>query len=218
MPKFIDISGQRFGRLLAVQRAPNIGKLAAYECVCDCGTVVIKPSMRLKTGGARSCGCLRKETAATHARQLNLTHGLTSKTNTPRWYQIWSGVMKRCYNKNSNGFRRYGARGITVAERWHDPRNFLADMGEPPPEHSIDRINNNGPYSPDNCRWATNEVQSNNRGCVVRLTFDGVTDTLSGWSKRTGISRSALHLRYYQGWSTERLLTQPQRKAPKAPI
>lgn len=67
-------------------------------------------------------------------------------------------------------------------------------------------------------RWATNEVQSNNRGCVVRLTFDGVTDTLSGWSKRTGISRSALHLRYYQGWSTERLLTQPQRKAPKAPI
>ena len=129
------------------------------------------------------------------------THGCTG---TPTWTS-WFNMRKRCRERPL-----YGGRGITVDPRWESFENFLADMGERPEGHTLDRINNDGPYSPDNCRWAPPVVQSNNRGNNRWITYVGRTQIIAQWAREAGLSRGVLHNRITMyGWSMERALTEP---------
>lgn len=157
MPKASDITGQRFGRLTALRwtgRSGPTGK-RRWNCRCDCGALTEVDLGHLTDNRTQSCGCLKREKSQQRAR----THG-KSKT---ALYKRWKKINERCYNPKSISYKYYGARGIIVCDRWHSFENFYTDMGDPPPNTSIDRINNDGPYAAWNCRWATNKEQRANR-------------------------------------------------------
>jgi hypothetical protein len=130
-------------------------------------------------------------------------------------YKVWRGMHRRCFNKNDAKYHSYGGRGITIDPRWLGPDgflNFLADVGtRPSVEHSLDRKNNDGPYSKENCRWTTRKVQGSNKQNTVHLTYKGETLHLAEWSRRLGLDPETIAMRLSRGWSAERALTTPAR-------
>lgn len=133
-------------------------------------------------------------------------HGHSPHRGASPTYRTWSGMIQRCKNPNEPAFNRYGGRGITVCDDWLNFEGFLADMGERPKGKSLDRIDNNGGYCPENCRWATRKEQSNNTRTNRRITYKGKTKTLAEWSRCTGIKPSTLRTRLWRGWSIRRAL------------
>lgn len=119
-------------------------------------------------------------------------------------------MLTRCTNPNVPIYKYYGGRGITVCERWEKFENFLVDMGEPPPGLTIDRLDNDKGYFKDNCAWRTPLEQGNNRRNTVKVTFNGLTMTLREWSEHLGVSYEMVKARYWNGWSAERMLTEPK--------
>lgn len=210
MPRHvIDVTGQRFGRLLVLRRAPDLAgypKRAAYECRCDCGRVVIALGKSMRSGNTSSCGCLGAESRRTTSR----THGATYT----REYQAWCNAKLRCYSPGAGRYQSYGGRGITMCDDWRDSfEAFYRDMGPCPAGCSIDRIDVNGPYNPSNCRWATRQQQQNNMRQTVRLTFNGRTLTMTEWATELGISVGTLRSRLMDSkWPVERALTTPVRQ------
>ncbi len=140
-------------------------------------------------------------------------HGYKTAGKYSSEYSIWSNIRARCRNQNNTQYRSYGGRGIEVCERWAtDFLNFLADMGRrPSPDHSIDRIDNDGNYEPGNCRWATRSEQARNRRSSRFIEFNGKSMTLAAWADESGVNMRALHLRLKNGWPLERALTEPLR-------
>lgn len=203
MSAFVDITGRSFGRLVVIGHAGKRGKNIVWRCRCSCGVECIVLGEHLKTGHTASCGCLGREALVAAIR----THG-HSRTPT---YEIWSGMRKRCENRNASRFRYYGARGITVCERWRAYENFLADMGLRPSEcHSLDRIDNSGNYEPGNCRWATVIEQRNNTRSNRLITHMGREQTLTQWCRELGISASVVHDRLNKlKWNPVAALTTP---------
>lgn len=167
-----DISGQRYGRLVALELIPRpvsfrVGTF--WRCRCDCGNIKVTTQAALHGGVCKSCGCLRAETYASAGRLGGLAkdHGdACNKTGKcAKEYRAWQNIKQRCFNKNHKSFANYGGRGVTICKRWlHSYHNFLADVGRAPgSQFSIDRINVNGNYTPRNVRWATPKTQANNR-------------------------------------------------------
>lgn len=200
-----DLSGLRFGRLTVIRRVTNStsnGRGHKWECRCSCGETKVVLRRYLVTDRIRSCGCLLNESRGHNLR----THGLSY---TPE-FKTWVSMIERCKNTGRTWQVYHGARGIKVCDRWLVFENFLADMGHrPSPQHSIDRIDNDGDYTPDNCRWATPKQQSANTHRNVRFTYNGITMCLSEWERAVGLKRSSLSHRLTAGWTFERALTTP---------
>lgn len=185
---------KRYGRLIILEQSGKNKwgeKLAV--CKCDCGTIRTIRIKSLKKGDTKSCGCFARETR----RKRKLTHG-RSKTYL---YFVWRNMINRCKWEKSNSYKDYGGRGITICKRWGNFENFLKDMGDrPTTKHTLDRIDNNGDYSPENCRWATRKEQMNNTRRSRFLTFQGETHTVDEWSEITGIKYSTLAMRLKKDW------------------
>lgn len=201
-PRVKDIAGQRFGRLLVVAFSHiNEDRKAVWDCVCDCGNSCQVEGRNLRRGKTESCGCYRTE--LNHAR--NKTHGLTYHPLS----RTYRAMVDRCYNPTTDSYPHYGGRGITVCQRWLESiSNFVADMGERPPATTLDRIDPDGPYCPENCRWATINEQANNKKRNHTLTCNSQTLTIAQWSRITGIPASTIRNRLCRGWSAEQALAE----------
>jgi len=196
MPKFKDRTGKRFNRLLVISRAENNkwGQVQ-WNCLCDCGKVKVICGGSLSAGKSQSCGCLIAERNI----ELNTTHGLT---NSPEYF-VWDGMRQRCGNPNHKAFQHYGGRGIQVCRRWALFGNFFSDMGERPgKKYWIERIDNDGNYSPTNCKWETTSKQAQNKR-ISRRNTSGVAGVSwmvreGKWAARIGAVGVAVSLGYYR--------------------
>lgn len=207
MGRFRDLTGQRFGRLVAIELDDDYISPAGYRkkrwrCKCDCGNNVTVWAGNLLSGHTYSCGCAHLEKMA----KGNPKHG---KCHT-RLYNIYCGIIQRCENKNSEYYYRYGQRGIKMCEEWRNDfelfYNWAINNGYKE-SLSIDRINNNKDYCPDNCRWATRVEQANNTSRSHFIEFNGEKKTIAEWEKETGIT--GLSYRINAGWDIELALTTP---------
>ncbi len=196
-----DLTGRKFGRL-TVQSFSHKDKHGQFvwHAVCECGTVKQVSRSNLM-GKTKSCGCLKREVSGRR------THGL-SGTSTHR---VWKSMMARCYTPSATGFKNYGGRGIGVCDRWRESYvNFLADMGERPEGFTIERINVNGPYNPDNCRWATRMEQGANKRNNVVFDVGGERLTMAEAAKAVDIPYDMLRHRVSRGWSGASALARPK--------
>lgn len=202
-----DLTGQRFGRLVVLKQdgKTNNGN-AKWFCQCDCGNTKSIASYALRRGNTRSCGCLQSERSKT----ASITHG-EAKT---RLYKIWAGIKTRCYNQNQvYEYSKYGKRGIKMCEEWKNSYECFRDWAFTngyKDNLTIDRIDYTGNYEPSNCRWATMKQQSNNRSSNHRLTFCGITKTVSEWSDITGLPNSTILHRIERGWNVQDTLLTPR--------
>lgn len=200
-----DLTGQRFGRLTVIRKTDKRGPDGGivYECLCDCGNTCFVWNNKLTRknhSAKRSCGCLQAEAHTTYI------HGEAGTI----LYHKWTGMKDRCYNPNAAQYKYYGGRGISVCAEWlHDFSAFQrwALSAGYRRELSLDRIDPNGGYCPENCRWIALEDQQKNKRTVPLFTYSGETHTLPEWSEITGIKYGTLWKRIKNGWSIEKALT-----------
>lgn len=212
MGKLIDITGQKFGRLTALKRVKNDKQnCVCYLCKCDCGKEVIVRSSSLKNGNTQSCGCLQKQTAIITSKNNFTKHNLSNH----RIYRIYRGIKNRCYNKNEKAFINYGGRGILICEEWRNNfenfYNWAINNGYDD-NLTIDRIDVNGDYCPENCRWANRIQQANNKSNNTKIKYNNEEHTLAEWARILGYSYSTMRHRYYRNWDVEKMMQQPQRR------
>ena len=204
MSKFIDRTGQKFGRLTLIERVENNKfNQVQWKCRCDCGKEVIVKAYSLTTGQTKSCGCLKKE-----QNYINIAKVKHNMTNT-RLYNIWRDMKSRCLNPNNKRHKFYFDKGITVCYEWkNDFMNFYnwAINNGYRDNLKIDRINNNGNYEPKNCRWATITEQNNNQSNNIRIKYNESEYTLSELSKIYNIKRATLYDRIKRGWTIDEAL------------
>lgn len=203
---WIDLTGQRFGRLVVLREAGSTPKgQSKWECICDCGNLSTVTGSNLRKRGTTSCGCKKAENNA-RAGDRTRTHGLSDS----RIYHSWRAMIQRCENPSNPAYPYYGGRGIKVCDRWKVFEYFLEDMGHPPSsQHSIDRIDNDLGYSAKNCRWATDLEQGRNRRNVWKVEFGGEILTIAEWAERFKIKPTTLRYRIKHGWTVEKALTTP---------
>ena len=194
------LCGLVFGRLTVVSESPRTNEHdRLWRCVCSCGKAVTVRGGNLKNGHTSSCGCFMRERAS----RIRRTHG---RSNSPEWLS-WYGAKQRCYSKNNPAYPRYGGRGIAMCERWREDFSaFYSDMGPRPAGCSLDRIDNDGPYSPENCRWATSRVQSRNTRRNIIATVGGDAMVVTDAARLVGLKRQTVLRRLERGYSLEEAL------------
>lgn len=184
--------GAKFWRLLVIERSKNdrFGR-TQWRCQCECGNECVVALFRMKSGHTKSCGC---------AKVGNITHG-KSRTKT---YNSWLAMKQRCCYEKSDEYHRYGGRGIRVCERWIDSfENFLADMGERPSSMTLDRINPDGDYKPENCRWEKEETQARNRRSTIFVDICGTKKCVKDWCIELGLNADRVYGRIRRGATPE---------------
>lgn len=203
----IDLTGKRYGRLIVIGEAKREkGGHLKWECLCDCGNKTVVSGSNLKSGHIRSCGCLAMET--------HYKHGYAKNGKTERLYSIWRHMIERCHNEKCPSYSNYGARGIFVCEEWrNDVDTFIkwAKENGYKKNLTIDRIDNNKGYCPENCKWSTVSEQANNRRTNNLIEYKGQTKTLMQWLDELDIdiSYTSLQNRFAMGWSAERAFNEP---------
>lgn len=216
----IDMVGRVFSRLTVIARAPNkIAKTgsssAMWECRCQCGNVVVVFAGNLTRGHTGSCGCFRQETVRKNVGKNHpqFSHG---KSGSPE-YKSWNGARGRVTEKSNHKYPLYGGRGIGMCSRWlNNFEAFLQDMGPRPPGTTLDRIDNDGWYSPSNCRWSTPKTQSRNRRSCMSIKIDGLSKTAVEWSEISGIDASTIRQRLrLLGWDAKKAVFAPSRQKKK---
>lgn len=202
MPAMKDLTGKRFGRWTVLKRAENKGNTVMWECKCDCGNYGFVTSHSLTSGNSKSCGCYHKEIA----KKISTTHG---KSNT-KLFGVWNGMIERTTNKNNQSYYNYGERGITICDEWKDDFKSFYDWAINNGYKdglSIDRIDNDKGYYPENCRWVGNFEQANNKRNNHKIEFNGEIHGIEEWARIIGISGSSLLSRLKNGWTLEQALT-----------
>lgn len=208
MYKYEAKAGEKYGRLTLIKETVCTSKKHMWLCKCDCGKLVEVSIYQLKNGECKSCGCLRDEVATQRCYDM-AKHNMALT----RIYKLWGGMLGRCNNPNNKDFPKYGGRGIKVCDEWHDFVNFnnWANENGYSDELSIDRIDVNGNYEPNNCRWVTLAEQARNKRNNHFVEYNGETRCLKEWSRIIGKPYSTIHRRLKIGWTTERAFEQPIR-------
>lgn len=202
-----NLVGMKFGMLSVISRAEdNIGNdgknVIMWNCVCECGNKTIVDGRSLKKGHTKSCGCLQGE-------HHNDSSHILGKT---RLYRIWTNMKQRCYNPNNSNFKNYGAKGVTICEEWKNSYTKFKEWATNNGYNdtlTVDRINVNDNYYPENCRWISLREQENNKSVNHFITFNGETLTLAEWNRKLGFKRGVLEYRLKKGWDIEKAITTP---------
>lgn len=205
----MDYTGYKFGMLTVLRRAddrimPSGKHEIMYECVCNCGNVKTVRISSLKNGNTKSCGCYRAKSSS----DRRTKHGASQE----KIYRVWRTMKDRCESPTNKSYYLYGGRGIKVCEEWHDSAVFIAWAKENGYVEgtTLDRIDSNKDYCPENCRWVDRTTQNNNTSRNHMITFNGKTQTMAEWSRETGISYHAIKSRLNKyHWSVEDALTKP---------
>lgn len=209
--KLIDLTGNRYGKLVVIKRHEcNKNGHPLWDCICDCGNTKVASGALLRMGRVKSCGCLLPE--ANYC--MNVKHGMSDS----HLYAVWNSMKGRCYNPNNCSYKRYGARGITVCKEWIDFEGFsLWALSSGYKEGlSIDRIDNDGNYCPENCKWSTTKEQNNNRIVSLIFTHNGKTQNLSAWCEELNLPYFRTWQRIVQyGYSFEQAISLPVNKHRK---
>lgn len=206
MSTFKDLTGKRFGMLIAIERVGTRNTFSLWRCKCDCGNETDVKSASLINGHTKSCGCFNSQLS----KERLTTHGMR-KT---KIYGVWSAMKRRCANKNTKAYHNYGGRGITVCDEWQEFTSFYnwVKVSGYNDTLTIDRIDNEKEYSPSNCRWVSRKVQANNTRVNVWYEYNGQKKTLSQWSDVCGISYGTLESRLHKcRWSFKKSLETPIR-------
>lgn len=210
MGKPLDLQGCRFGRLKIVSQAankimPNGDSRRAWFCECDCGNTIVVTTRDLQKGDVKSCGCLKREVD----KKRNYLHG----EHGSHLHNVWVAMRRRCANKKNADYHRYGGRGISVCAEWQDDyiafRDWAISNGYSS-SLTIDRIDVNGDYSPENCRWVTMKDQCNNRSNNAIICSNGISHTISEWAEIVNLPYTTLYMRFRNGWDAERALYTPK--------
>lgn len=208
MSKFIDITGKRFNSLVVIKRLENAkGGVVRWECLCDCGNITAVRGSNLKNGAVKSCGCRRED-----AGKLNSTHGMSKS----KLYRKWAGMKQRCYNNSIASFKDYGGRGIKVCNEWKDSfetfRDWALSHGYSD-DLTIERIDTEKDYCPNNCMWIPFNKQQGNRRICYSFVHNGESKNLADWCRDLNLDYYMVHNRIYKlGWSFEKAISEPVHK------
>lgn len=207
-PKANIPSGSVYGRLTVQSELPRRIRQTEYSCSCSCGATKIATAGALMRGNVKSCGCWRRE----NSKAIHTTHG-GAKT---QLFYVWHTMRRRCSDPNTRSHKNYGQRGIKVCSDWADNFGSFRAWAEGAGYRAglqLNRVDNDGPYSPENCEWTTCVLNNNNRNNNVRLTIFGETKTMADWSRdrNCNVSYSTLRQRLSYGWNPERALTKVAR-------
>lgn len=209
-PAFKDLTGKKFGKLTVESRGPNKTfpsgtNVAVWNCRCECGGQKAINRNALFSQGTRSCGCLWK--------------GPDGSSKNRSRVSTYEGMIQRCHNPSHVSYPRYGGRGIVVCDHWRESvANFIADMGHPPADRTLDREDNDGPYCKDNCKWATKEEQTRNMRSNRWIEIDGEKHLLSEWAKMKGMKPCSIYWRLRAGWPERDAVMTPKGHPRKPPI
>lgn len=216
IPKHIDLSGKRFHRLTVLREEGRVHGRPAFVCRCDCGNLVRVNASELNASKIQSCGCLQHERASQCLSAMKTTHG----ESTSRLYSIWMSMKNRCRNRRCKEYPLYGGRGIKVCAEWAGSYETFRDWAmstgydeaAPRGKCTIDRIDVNGNYGTENCRWATQSEQCNNRQKNRYVEVDGRRKTIAEWAQISGLPYGVIRDRLNSGWPPSRAVSQPVRR------
>lgn len=213
MAKAINLAGRRFGRLTVRERVTSSKAQAQWRCVCDCGKETVVRSQDLRNGHTKSCGCYGLEVSTSHTPSFS-----THKESRSRLYRTWIGIKGRCNNCKNKDYSYYGGRGIKVCPEWDKSylafRDWALANGYRD-DLTIDRIDVNGSYCPENCRWVDMKTQMNNTRANRKITQNGETRTMAEWAERTGIAYETIRYRATSGKPADDVLRLPQNRREK---